>query len=236
MSCSNLRRIILERMYWFIRYIFSLLFNILYKIQVVGLENSNIPAPFIVVCNHISILDFPIIMTVFPRRAWALAAENYKHHLVLGPILRILDVVFIRRQEVDRSAIQKAIFILKSGGILALHPEGTRSLNGKLQKAKEGVAFLAINTGVPIVPVSITGTEKFIESIMKLRRETVTVSFGKAFLLPTIPKSDKREALAFYTHIIMLQIASLLPEEYRGEYGVQGESLYPTTLEPPSYV
>jgi len=147
-----------------------------------------------------------------------MAAEKYRRHPLFGPILHLTGVIFVRRGTVDRRALGAALKVLRSGGVVVLAPEGTRSKTGQLQQAKEGAAYLASRTDPTIVPVAITGTEKMVDALKRLRRERVRVVIGEPFRLPPAGGPVKGPQLAAYTDLIMCRMAALLPESYRGFY------------------
>ena len=99
-------------------------------------------------------------------------------------------------------------------------PEGRYTLIGGLEEGRGGAAFLAIKTGAPILPISLTGTQnpRVYSALRKLRRAEVTVRIGKPFILRG--QSDRQAAMREGTKQIMLALAELLPIEYRGEYQV----------------
>jgi 1-acyl-sn-glycerol-3-phosphate acyltransferase len=207
-----------DRGYWIMQKIFGLFYRGLAQVEVVGRENLTIEGPCLAVANHLSVFDPPLMLSLYPRRAWALAAEKYRCHRLFGPVLHFIGVIFVRRGEVDRRALRAALKVLREGGVVALAPEGTRSKTGQLQQAKEGAAFLASRTDTTIVPVGITGTEKMLSALKRLRRQRVRVVVGEPFKLPHASGPVKGPQLAAYTDLIMCRLAALLPESYRGYY------------------
>jgi 1-acyl-sn-glycerol-3-phosphate acyltransferase len=207
-----------DRCYWTVRAIFAFIYRILARIKVVGQENLNLDGACLVVVNHLSVFDPPLLGTLLPRRSWALAAEKYRRHPLFGPIMRLVGVIFVRRGEVDRRALRAALKVLREDGVVVLAPEGTRSGTGQLQRAKTGAAYLASRTGATVVPVAITGTEKMVSAVKRLRREQVRVVVGEPFKLPTTGERVKGPQLVAYTDLIMCRLAALLPESYRGYY------------------
>ena len=120
----------------------------------------------------------------------------------------------------DRQALREAIRILEGGQVLAMLAEGTRSRTGQLQRGRAGVAFVALRTGAPILPVGLSGTEKFFPSLRRLRRPAIKVTIGQSFTLPIQIRGGRipRQYLQEETEEIMWRIAALLPPEYRGVY------------------
>jgi len=103
--------------------------------------------------------------------------------------------------------------------MIALAPEGRRSLPGGLEEGTEGAAFLAMKSGAMIVPIAMTGTEnEYIYNRKWWQRARVTLSVGKPFKLQE--QADRQKMLRDGTSQIMESLASLLPESYRGNYKV----------------
>ena len=191
-----------------------LLLKLLAKPHVEGRERVPMEGPVIVVTNHLHHLDVAAGVTI-PRPSWVLAAEKYEHH-IFGPILRIAGAIFIDRGEPDRSALRQALNVLEDGNALAIAVEGTRSRTGALAEGKLGTAYLATRSGATVVPLAIWGTENIIPAWKRLRRADVYIRYGEPM---RFPKGKARTAeLEEYTKEIMVSLARLLPEEYRGIY------------------
>jgi 1-acyl-sn-glycerol-3-phosphate acyltransferase len=129
-------------------------------------------------------------------------------------------VIFITRGVVDRDALTAAWDVLKDGDIAVIAPEGTRSLNGQLQPAKEGLAFIARQVAdVWLMPCAVTGTPQFSWSLKRLfKRPHIVLTYGKPFGFRWPEGKVEREALREMTAEAMAQLASLLPAEMRGAY------------------
>lgn len=207
-----------DRRYWMVRAIFEFAYHVLARIEVVGRENLEVDGPCLVIVNHLSVFDPPLLLTLLPRRGWAMSAEKYRRHPVFGPILYLIGVIFVRRGEVDRRALRAVLKVLREGGMVGLAPEGTRSKTGQLQQAKDGAAYMASRTAATIVPVAIIGTEKMVSALKRLRRERVRVVIGEPFKLPPADGPVKGPQLTAYTDLIMCRLTALLPESYRGFY------------------
>jgi 1-acyl-sn-glycerol-3-phosphate acyltransferase len=198
------------------KYGLLLLLKTLARIDVQGLEN--LPAgPFVYAMNHLSSFDTLTGIAVGPiRQATAFAAIEHRSDPIGGWILHQLGVIWVRRGEADRDAIKIALEELKSGTVLAMAIEGTRSRTGGLQPGKTGPAFLASRTHVPIVPGAIWGSEQIISNLKHFKRGQVHGRIGRPFYLPEGRAS--MEQLEQYTDQIMLKIATMLPPQYRGVY------------------
>ncbi len=191
---------------------------LLTRTQVDGIENVPDP-PYILATNHLGTLDVPFIYgTVGGPHLVGWAAEKYERSLIRGTILRAGGAVFIQRGKVDRHALDFAVETLKSGKSFGMAPEGTRSPHHSLIRGKTGVAYLAAESGVPVVPVALTGTHRPYDHWLRLRRPLMTARFGPPFHLPPLPEEGRGEALRKNTDEIMCRIAALLPPEYRGLY------------------
>jgi len=201
------------------RWVFNLAFVLLTERDVEGLENLPPHGPYIVVINHLSYFDAPLIYGLIGgEHVTGWAAKKYHKHPLFGLIIRLVGGIFIRRGEVDRGALATAVEWLKQGKIFAMAPEGTRSKTGVLARAKTGAAYLAHQINIPIIPVAIWGTEKLGQTLLRLRRARLTVRFGKLFRLPSLQECERVAGLRKNTDEIMCRIAALLPPAYRGFY------------------
>jgi 1-acyl-sn-glycerol-3-phosphate acyltransferase len=133
-------------------------------------------------------------------------------------LLDWLGIIWIHRGQPDRRAISAGLEAMRQGRRVIIAPEGRESASGALEAGTDGAAFLALKAGVPIVPVTLTGTEfRRVENAMKtLRRTPVTLTVGKPFVLPVQARSPER--LREATRLIMETLARQLPPEYRGVY------------------
>jgi 1-acyl-sn-glycerol-3-phosphate acyltransferase len=104
------------------------------------------------------------------------------------------------------------------GQALIIYPEGNRSEYGKLGQAHPGAALLAVKSGSPIVPVGISNTGQLVGKWWFLRRPRITLNIGQPFILSDSPDKLSKEEIAHLTYEIMMHIAELLPQEYRGRY------------------
>jgi 1-acyl-sn-glycerol-3-phosphate acyltransferase len=130
----------------------------------------------------------------------------------------MLGIIWVHRGQPDRRAISAALEAFRDGRMVLIAPEGRESLTGALEPGTEGSAFLALEAGVPVVPVTLTGSEgRHIEDNLKrFRRSPVSVTIGKPFNLPFHKKDPG--ALQEGTRVIMESLARQLPTEFRGFY------------------
>ena len=179
--------------------------------------------PLIIVANHISIMDPPLVggwlAPLLGRRPRFLA----KASLFVGPLgafLRSQGVIPVKAGGRDVAAYRAAKAVLADGGIVVIFPEGTRSLDGRLQEARPGVALLAARSGVPILPVGISDTDVLLGRGKRLPRlgTRVTMHVGRPFTLTADPSVPRRQALAAANEELMGGIAALVDERHRGRF------------------
>jgi len=189
-------------------------------------DKENLPpeGPIIAVFNHLNLIDPPLhIIGILPRDSIIMAKEELFYYWPI-PIFRILmdaaEAYPVRRRgtpEERQLATKYAEEVLAKGLLFGIYPEGTRSKAGCLKEAYHGCALTALKTGVPLIPVSIRGTEK-LKGIGWLTRPTVTITFGKPFTLPPVHGEPNGKQLKELTEYIMGKVAAILPPEYRGIY------------------
>lgn len=133
--------------------------------------------PVIIASNHVSNWDPVLVGLGCPREVHFMA----KQELFRNPLLRWLITAYnalpVRRGEADHRALRLAARVLKRGGALLMFPEGTRSTDGELGRAKAGVGFLACTTGAAIVPACIVGSSSLRSAVS--RRTPLRVAFGE---------------------------------------------------------
>src|SRR5512136_1282467 len=206
-----------------VKYFLLTLLKIVARIDVQGLENLP-TGSFVVVVNHLSSFDTLTGIAVGPiRQATTFAAIEHRADPIGGWILDQLGVIWVRRGEADREAIKIALDEIKSGTLMAMAIEGTRSRTGGLQPGKTGPAFLASRTHVPLLPGAVWGTEKVISNLKRLRRSEVHLRIGQPFPLPE--GRANTEQLEAYTEQVMVKIAAMLPPQYRGVYADRVEDV-----------
>jgi 1-acyl-sn-glycerol-3-phosphate acyltransferase len=187
--------------------------------HVEGLENIPVDGPAILMINHINFIDPIAVMNVIPRRNIVPMAkvEVYDYPLI-GIFPRLYWVIPVRREEVDRRAIQLAFEVLRAGEIILLAPEAHR--HTELQQGKEGVAYLASRSGAPIIPVAIDHTIGFptFRYSKRWSEPGASIKFGRPIHFRSDLKRANREQLHQMTEEAMYILAEMLPENRRGFY------------------
>lgn len=195
---------------------------LLFNLATVKYENAEqIPetGPVIIVTNHLSRLDIPVLLgNPIRPEITALVAKKYQSRPFFRWILDTFGIIYIDRTRADFSAFREARKVIQSGTAMGIAPEGTRSDNQQLAEAKDGAAMLAMQLQVPIVPVGIYGTEDALQKVFRFRHPTITARFGQRFKLPPLARENREQQLKQATQEIMCRIAVLLPEKYRGVY------------------
>lgn len=202
-----------------LRSIFKFLFRLLTKVDRSGLENLPKHGAYILVANHLGLLD-PVLIFILLKRedVTGFIAKKHRRNIFFRWIANSLNGVWLNRKEPDAHALRVARDHLRNGGIFGISPEGTRSPTKALIPAKSGVALLADHARVPILPIGIYGTEKVVTEWLSFRRPRLTIHIGKPFTLPPLDRQHKSEGLKTNTDEIMCRIAALLPSQYHGVY------------------
>lgn len=188
--------------------------------EVNGLENVPKNRPFIVAANHASYMDHFIIVSILlvylNKKIHFLAKKEHFDNIFKKIWHNYVGAIPLDRQSGGKEALRLATKALKEGKIIGVHPEGTRTLTGKLQEAKTGVARLALAAKVPVVPVGLIGTFEILPKgkyIPKLKKAVMNI--GKPMYFDKYyNKKITRKLLREITNDIMEEIAKLCKQEY----------------------
>jgi 1-acyl-sn-glycerol-3-phosphate acyltransferase len=187
------------------------------SVEVEGREHLMTPGPYVLATNHLALVDVPLVLTVMPRPVIVMAASDYRSSWLFDWFLSDMgNAIYVDRGTGDLEALERALTVLRSGGVVGLSPEGRRSPSGALERAHAGVAHLAARSGAPVVPMAVWGQEAARATLRRGRRAPVTIRTG-APLAPPRAGAPPAELSAFSDQV-MTTIASLLPERYRGVY------------------
>ncbi len=193
------------------------------RVHVEGLANLPREGPLIVVANHLSNADPPLVYgwltPALGRQMHILAKES----LFVGPLgwfLRSQGVTPVRAGGSDIEAYRSAKSVLDRGEVLCIFPEGTRSRDGSLGEPKPGVAMLATRSSVAVVPVGISGSDRFLGRGRRLPRlgARITLRVGQPFTLELDPQLARRAATHAASDELMAHVAALVDERHRGRY------------------
>jgi 1-acyl-sn-glycerol-3-phosphate acyltransferase len=180
--------------YTFVRIILSLPTLLVYRVRAVGVENVPKDGPLILAPNHFSQMDHFFIGLYLRRKVRFMAKSQMFGPRVLTYVYKHGGVFPVRRGHHDEEAIKTASTILDQGGMLLVYAEGGRSRSGKLGQVKPGIGRIALESGAPVVPVAIQGSEK-VRRWKRLSFPKVTVQFGEPLNFPTEDAPDRERQL-----------------------------------------
>ncbi len=211
-------RIPIGRHIWSV--VLTVLIWLLLRVEVRGARYLPRAGAGIVYYNHIHWLDPPLICGTIRRYAVPLTKIEASRWPVVGLLLKWYHIILITHGTVNRVALQATWDVLADGDISVISPEGTRSDDGQLQAAKEGLAFVARQApGAWLMPCAVTGTPAFSWKLGEIqRRPRVVLTYGRPFRLRWPEGKTSREVMREMTDEAMAQLAVLLPPEMRGAY------------------
>ena len=153
------------------------------KIEVNGLENITQGESYIFISNHASLLDIPTVCLGLPFQLRFLAKKELFKIPLFGPALLSAGHIKIDRGNLESAvkSLKEAAIVLKKRGYSALvFAEGTRSLNGEVGRFKKGGVILALSMGIPIVPVSISGSASLAaKGVYMVKSGKIKMTIGK---------------------------------------------------------
>jgi glycerol-3-phosphate dehydrogenase (NAD(P)+) len=171
--------------YGIVRVSFQIFFLIYFRMQRIGLEHVPRRGPVIIASNHRSFLDPFVIACMARRPMYYVAKEEIFYGRVISWLLTSLGAFPVRRGASDADTIITAKAILARGDIVLIFPEGTRTRPGALGTPHRGVGRLALETGVPVVPVAVIGTEAIRKGVV-IRPHKVRIRAGRALRFPLV--------------------------------------------------
>jgi len=164
-----------------------------WEIHVHGAGHVPVAGPHLVAPNHIGLIDGPLMAAVHPRPVHMLTKSEMFTGKA-GLALRLFSQIPIDRVEVDPAAIKLSLRILGSGGAVGIFPEGTRGA-GELEHTRRGMAYLALVSGAPVVPVAIFGTRDPGGGTNSLpaKRARIDIVYGAPVPVDAVPWPRTRE-------------------------------------------
>ena len=142
--------------YHAVRYFCAILATVVMRWRATGQGNVPMTGGALLVANHVSFLDV-VFLGIPLRRPLNYVARSTLFLPILGPFIRSVGAFPIQREGMGASGMKETLRRLRSGGIVTLFPEGTRSADGQLGKLKPGIAVLVARVGVPVVPAAVAG-------------------------------------------------------------------------------
>jgi 1-acyl-sn-glycerol-3-phosphate acyltransferase len=204
---------------WKLLYIVAIIIRPFFvRLNIEGEENVPLDGGCVIASNHTLGADYVLLGYASPRQIFYMAkSEIFASHPLVAKLVAGAGAFPVQRGKADTQAIDQAIAIVKTGKIVGMFPEGTRSRNGVLRRAKPGAARIALGAGAPIVPAAVVNGDTILRDFLKpQRRPLVTVRFG----VPLAPDGSADDPLDVeqLTTAMMLAVAELLPTERRGHY------------------
>lgn len=185
------------------------IFRTYFQGQVWGIEKVPKTGKLVVVSNHASVFDPPLLGAGLPRPLCYMAKQELFSHPLFRKLIITLGAYPVNRGEADRKAIREAVARLEQGWATVIFIEGTRTKDGKVYHPKLGAALIAAKAGAPLLPVAIHGTEKILPPGFSFPRMTkITINVGD--LIPP-PNNNKEELEAVTNHCA--QVINQLHEE-----------------------
>jgi len=182
------------------------------RVETVGLDRLDTSRNYIFMTNHVSNLDPPIQIPLIPRRTSVMVKKELFKTPILGPAMRMASLVPVDRGNRDAGieAVRAAKAVVAQGINMTIYIEGKRSFDGKLLPFKKGPFYLAMECGIPVVPMTIVGTHY----AMPKARFAIKPGLVKVIFHPPIEPKDfgDRDSLMEKVRAV---IESGLPEEYR---------------------
>jgi 1-acyl-sn-glycerol-3-phosphate acyltransferase len=208
--------------YVFGRMIIAPLARFVYRPRIEGRANVPRSGPIIFASNHLSFIDSIVIPVAAPRPVHFLAKASYFEKPASRWFFSAIGAIPVQRGagQAALDALDQQRELLDEGSAVALYPEGTRSLDGRLYKGRTGVAFLALQTGAPVVPVGLIGTDKVmpVGAKMPSMKHRATVRFGEPLDLSHHGPATSGKARRLATDEIMAAIHALSGQELAGTY------------------
>lgn len=144
--------------------------------------------------NHLHWIDVPLVGLTSPRTVWFVAKAEAADYPVLGAFLRLHGAISIRRGESDRDAVRRMREAARDGNVVGLFVEGTRQRTGRPGTAQPGAAMVALQEGVPVVPVAVYGTQSWRIGNFA----PCSIAYGAPVLFDSLPRNGRgyKEATA----------------------------------------
>ena len=205
--------------YWLGHYLARFCFSVFGRLEVSGRELLPPHGPVILVCNHLSYNDPPMLVAALRRPLYFVGKKELFESLISRFTMRSFHVFPVDRTRAGIEAIKTMLELLERDRVLVIFPEGTRSGDGQLQEGMLGVVYLALKAQAPILPVGISGTQKFPPWRLAFPLSRIRISVGPPFSLPVVEGgAAPRAAMRSMLEMIMQRIAAQLPPEQRGPY------------------
>ena len=203
------------------KFVFRGIFRALARVKIIGKENIPYGKSYVVAMNHVSIFDPPLVAAFWPEQLEIIGAIDVFSKPGQGQLLKLYGVIPVHRGDYDRPLLTKIISMIKSGMPLLIAPEGARSHQPGMHRAKPGIAYIVEKTNAPVLPVGLVGTtEDFWQRARRGQKPSLEMRIGRPITLPPVTARgiEKHAERQKNADLVMSYLAGLLPEEYRGVY------------------
>jgi 1-acyl-sn-glycerol-3-phosphate acyltransferase len=200
------------------------IFHLLADVHIQGTEHVPSQGAYIVAANHISIYDPPFILAFWPHILETIGAEVVFRRPGQGQLLRLYGTIPVHRNGYDHELLERMIDLLRQGRRVMIAPEGQRSHQVAMQRARPGIAYVVEKSGAPVIPVGVVGTTPDLWQRMRRgERPRLELRIGRPLILPPLEGKGeaRRAARQQNADLVMRHIAGLLPQEYHGYYAGQ---------------
>lgn len=205
--------------YRFCRFLYRVYFRVYHRGRIYHADRVPPTGSAILAGNHLSFLDPPFFGLCCDREAFFLARDTLFRNPLAGWLLRSWNCVPLKREGGDLGGMRTVLRLLGEGKAVVMFPEGTRSRDGRLQRARSGIGMIVARSGAPVVPMRIYGTRAAMPRGVWLPRPVrVTILFGEPFRPATVDR-----------------LAGLRGEELKTAYQAIGDEVMEriAALEPP---
>ena len=202
-----------------ITFILRVYFRLTLRLDARGMEKVPAQGPLIIISNHTGQIEVPVLATLLqPRKITGWAKAEAFENPFLRWVFGAWGIIPVHRGEADIKSLKLALRSIEKGLIFGIAPEGTRNYTGKLKRALPGAVTLALHSGAPIIPIAHWGGEVYLKNLKKFKRSDFHLRVGEPFTIDTKGVKVSAELRQQIVDEMMVQLALLLPEEYRGEY------------------
>jgi 1-acyl-sn-glycerol-3-phosphate acyltransferase len=200
-------------------------FKLLFWVRVTGRSNVPRRGAYIVAPSHRSVFDIPFAAYVTRRRIRMMAKRELFSSSFGGWLFRKLGAIEVEREATDRGALRISQQVLREGEPIAIFPEGTRRTGPVIDELYDGVAYLALKAGVPILPVGIGGTEQILPTGKLFPRvHKVAIVVGEPIVPPHTDGVQKRSEVAEITAELRARLQACFDEALRRAGGAPDQA------------
>ena len=197
----------------FLRFLGRIIFKVFFHIRITGLENFPTEGKLLLVGNHVAMIEAALMVIFTPWQVELLGAGDLPQEGITEVTEWLYGYIPIDRGNVDRSALRKALDVLKQGGRLGIFPEGGFWEPGAM-RAQPGVSWLSYRAEAPVLPIAFGGTLGALTAALKFKRPPLTINIGEVIPAAKIPEDQKRKPyFQSYANEVMQAVKKLLPPD-----------------------